>query len=79
MIASEPGVTGKLSVDAYLGERPGGPVVYVPRLSDVAGYLASRLRSGDLLLTLGAGDVYRAGEQVLAALGGQGEDAPGGE
>ncbi len=75
----EPGVTGKLIVDAYLGERPGGPVVYVPRLSDVAGYLAPRLRRGDLLLTLGAGDVYRAGEQVLAALGGQGEDTPGGE
>lgn len=69
----EPGVTGKLIVDAYLGQRPGGPVAYVPRLADVAGYLAPRLRHGDLLVTLGAGDVYRAGEQVLAALRGQGD------
>jgi UDP-N-acetylmuramate--alanine ligase len=70
----EPGVTGKLVVDAYLAERPGGPVVYLPRLGDVAGYLAPRVRAGDLVLTLGAGDVFRAGEQLLATLGGQGED-----
>jgi UDP-N-acetylmuramate--alanine ligase len=75
----EPGVTGKLIVDAYLTERPGGPVVYLPRLSDVAGYLAPRLRRGDMILTLGAGDVFRAGEQVLATLRGQGEDLPDGE
>ena len=64
----EPGVTGKLIVEGYLGRRPGGPVVYIPRLTDVAGYLAPRLHPGDLLITLGAGDVFRAGEQVLAAL-----------
>ena len=75
----EPGVTGKLIVDAYLTERPGGPVVYLPRLSDVAGYLAPRLRRGDLVLTLGAGDVFRAGDQVLATLRGQGEGLPDGE
>ena len=31
----EPGVSGKLIVDAYLAERPGGPVSFLPRLSDV--------------------------------------------
>jgi len=75
----EPGVTGKLVVDAYLAERPGGPVSYLPRLGDVAGYLAPRVRAGDLVLTLGAGDVFRAGEQLLAKLGGQGEDPAGAE
>jgi len=70
----EPGVTGKLVVDAYLAERPGGPVVYLPRLADVVGYLAPRVRADDLVLTLGAGDVFRAGEQLLAKLAGQGED-----
>ena len=70
----EPGVTGKLVVDAYLAERPGGPVVYLPRLGDVVVYLAPRVRTGDLVLTLGAGDVFRAGEQLLAKLAGQGED-----
>ena len=70
----EPGVTGKLVVDAYLAERPGGPVAYLPRLSDVVRHLQSRVRPGDLVLTLGAGDVFRAGEQLLATLAGQGED-----
>jgi UDP-N-acetylmuramate--alanine ligase len=74
----EPGVTGKLIVDGYLSERPGGPVWYLPRLSDVVRHLAGRVRDGDLVLTLGAGDIFRAGEQLLASLDRQGEDpAPG--
>ena len=75
----EPGVTGKLIVDAYLAERPGGPVAYLPRIPDVVDYLATRARPGDLVLTLGAGDVFRAGELLLARLAGQGEDPAGAE
>lgn len=73
----EPGVTGKLVVDAYLAERPGGPVSYLPRLSDVVDHLAGQVRPGDLVLTLGAGDVFRAGEQLLARLASQGEAVSG--
>ena len=40
---------------------------------------APRVRPGDLVLTLGAGDVFRAGEQLLATLAGQGEEAAGAE
>jgi UDP-N-acetylmuramate--alanine ligase len=68
----EPGVTGKLVVDAYLSERPGGPVWYLPRIADVVRHLEKRVRPGDLVLTIGAGDVFRAGEQLVAALGGDG-------
>ena len=64
----EPGVTGKLVVDAYLLERPGGPVFYLPRLGDVVRHLQTRLRPGDLVLTIGAGDVLHVGERLLAAL-----------
>jgi len=64
----EPGVTGKLVVDAYLLERPGGPVFYLPRLSDAVRHLQARLRPGDLVLTIGAGDVLHVGERLLAAL-----------
>jgi UDP-N-acetylmuramate-alanine ligase len=32
------------------------------------------VRPGDLVLTLGAGDVFRVGEQLLATLAGQGEE-----
>ena len=71
----EPGVSGKLIVDAYLTERPGGPISFLPRLHDVVARLAPRVRPGDLVLTLGAGDVFHAGEQLLATLAGQGEEA----
>jgi len=64
----EPGVTGKLIVDAYLAERPGGPVSYLPRLGDVVDHLRARVRDGDLVLTIGAGDVFRAGERLLEDL-----------
>jgi UDP-N-acetylmuramate--alanine ligase len=75
----EPGISGKLIVDAYLAERPGGPVSFLPRLSDVVARLAPRVRPGDLVLTLGAGDVFHAGEQLLATLAGQGEETAGAE
>ncbi len=65
----EPGVTGKLVVDAYLLERPGGPVFYLPRLGDAVRHLRARVRPGDLVLTIGAGDVLHVGERLLAALG----------
>ncbi len=75
----EPGITGKLLVDAYLAERPGGPVAYMPRLTDVVRHLSRHVRPGDLVLTLGAGDVFRAGEELLTALRAQGEAQAGGE
>ena len=75
----EPGVSGKLIVDAYLAERPGGPVSFLPRLGDVVARLAPRVRPGDLVLTLGAGDVFHAGEQLLVTLAGQGEGPAGAE
>ncbi len=42
---------------------------YVPALDAAAVYLAERLRSGDVLLTLGAGDGNQVGRRVLEVLG----------
>jgi len=41
---------------------------YVGALSDVVTMLSQQLRDGDLLITLGAGDIYEVGEKVLARL-----------
>ena len=39
--------------------------VYCATLPDVTSYLRDYLREGDIVLTVGAGDIYRAGEALL--------------
>lgn len=39
---------------------------YIPGLDETAGHLLDHLKPGDVLLTLGAGDGYKVGEEVLA-------------
>ncbi|HEU5464351.1 MAG TPA: UDP-N-acetylmuramate--L-alanine ligase [Candidatus Binatia bacterium] len=43
-------------------------VEFVPDKSDIVRRLAGQLAAGDMVLTLGAGDIYRAGEALLEAL-----------
>jgi UDP-N-acetylmuramate--alanine ligase len=45
-------------------------VRYIADLDDAAAHLVSRLRAGDVLITLGAGDGCRVGETILAVRGG---------
>ena len=65
-----PGVSGKLVVDAVAESSPGKRVVYIPRRSQIAPFLSKQIREGDLVLTLGAGDVTMVGEEMLRNLGG---------
>ena len=46
-----------------LREIPGG--VYCETLPEVTAYLRKVAQPGDVLLTVGAGDIYRAGEALL--------------
>jgi UDP-N-acetylmuramate--alanine ligase len=62
------GVTGKLIVDAVAEARPGMELGWTPAVEDGARFLARRARSGDRVLTLGAGDVDRAVALILEAL-----------
>lgn len=41
---------------------------YIPKQIDVLEFLRPRLREGDMLFTLGAGDVWRLGENILTDL-----------
>ncbi len=62
-----PGVSGKLIVDSMLRQSRNKPVAYLPRLGSVVDYLDRLAAPGDLILTLGAGDIHRVGERFLAA------------
>ena len=53
--APVPGVTGELVADA--ARKVGAEVHYVPHRGDLASFLAPRVQPGDLVLTMGAGDV----------------------
>jgi UDP-N-acetylmuramate--alanine ligase len=65
---SQPGVTGKLVVDALSDARPGFSPGWTPRLEDGARFLSRRARAGDVVLTVGAGDVDRAATLILEDL-----------
>ena len=62
------GVTGKLVVDRLCELRPGMPAGWAPRLEDAAELVAAQCRPGDLVLTVGAGDVDRAAGLILERL-----------
>jgi UDP-N-acetylmuramate--alanine ligase len=59
-----PGVTAE-----WLAEQIEGPsVVYVPDFDSAVASVVARTQPGDLILTLGAGNVSQLGPQILAAL-----------
>jgi UDP-N-acetylmuramate--alanine ligase len=64
-----PGVSGRLIVEELARLRPGMSIGWVPALEDAASLVAAWARPGDTVLTLGAGDVDRATQLILEALG----------
>jgi UDP-N-acetylmuramate--alanine ligase len=60
----EPGVTGEIVAAAV----PGGRARYVPAREEVPAVAVALARPGDLILTMGAGDVTALGPQIVAAL-----------
>jgi UDP-N-acetylmuramate--alanine ligase len=60
-----PGVSGLLVAGAAADAAGGRPVWWLPRMEDAARMLRSELREGDLLLTLGAGDVDSLAKELV--------------
>ncbi len=62
-----PGITG---MAIYEGIKKHGhkDVTFIPLREQVIEHLSSVLRKGDLMITLGAGDVWKIGEEVLKRL-----------
>jgi UDP-N-acetylmuramate--alanine ligase len=60
-----PGVTGKLVVDGVAEAAPGSRVVYLPHRKDLVAFLDREVREGDLVITMGCGDVWMLGDAAL--------------
>jgi UDP-N-acetylmuramate--alanine ligase len=60
-----PGVTGKLVVDGVQLAAPGRRTVYLPHRRDVVAFLDREVRAGDLVVTMGCGDVWMVGDAAL--------------
>ena len=60
----EPGVTGALVADAV----PGGRARFVPDRAEVVAAIAATATPGDVVLTMGAGDVTMLGPRLVEAL-----------
>jgi len=73
----EPGVDGQLVADHV--PLPPGQVLFEPSWPQTAARLVERARPGDVVLTLGAGDVTMVGPEVLALLAGRGRETADGQ
>jgi UDP-N-acetylmuramate--alanine ligase len=70
--APQPGVSGRLVLQAVLDAHPTTAVTYLPRRADVVQHALGLARPGDLVLTLGAGDLTTVPDEWLAAAGASG-------
>lgn len=61
------GVTGKLIADAAR-EYGHQKVLYVEDKTELPGKLKDTVKNGDVVITMGAGDIYKYGEQFVEAL-----------
>ena len=65
--ADFPGISGLTVAEAVADAAPGREVLWLPGFDAAERELRRRLRSGDVCLVMGAGDVRRLGERLAAA------------
>jgi UDP-N-acetylmuramate--alanine ligase len=66
--AALPGVSSAVLAGRIGSQKAGLPVTYIPDKMDLPARLAEEVRPGDLVLTLGAGDIRAAGTGLLKIL-----------
>lgn len=61
-----PGVSGKLVADAILSNEGSKNLAYLPYLADVVNFLEGEIMPGDMVITMGAGDISTVAQKLLA-------------
>ena len=61
----QPGVSGRLVLRAVLDAHPAQPLTYLPRRADIVDHALRLAQPGDVLLTLGAGDLTTVPDEWL--------------
>lgn len=61
-----PGVSGEILLKPVRDN--GVPALYIPRIQEAVNFLADESRDGDVVVTMGAGDVWTLGEALLERL-----------
>jgi UDP-N-acetylmuramate--alanine ligase len=64
-----PGVSGASILHATLDSHPRARAAYLPHREDVAPFVASGAKAGDLVITLGAGDITSIAPMIAEAIG----------
>ena len=62
-----PGISGA-TILKEVTKATGQNVTYLPKREELAPYLESIVQKGDLVITMGAGDIYRTGEELTELL-----------
>ncbi len=62
-----PGVSGETLMEEVV-RQTGQDAVYLPDRADLLHYLVAHVRAGDLVITMGAGNILEVGEQLVAQL-----------
>ncbi|MBO4365738.1 MAG: UDP-N-acetylmuramate--L-alanine ligase [Eggerthellaceae bacterium] len=65
-----PGVNGKTFMNVVLESDARPQAAYMARRQEVVPYLVQKLKPGDMIITMGAGDVTAIGPQLVEALNG---------
>jgi len=62
-----PGISGE-TILQQVAQQTGKKAVYIKNEADIASYLQSIVKAGDLVITMGAGTIYRSGERLVELL-----------
>ena len=66
-----PGVNGKTVIDSILRHNPRQQVAWLPHRPEIIPFLQQKLEAGDLVITMGAGDVTTMAPLLTRALSGE--------